>query len=222
MRMMIREAVEYLSNFDVHIFELIERTGIGAYLVMFFIIFLETGGVITAFLPGDSLLIGAGAFAGTGALSLPVLLAGFISATILGDFMNFHVGRYLGGKYGKGKRFQFISRENWEAARDFYYRKGKRSFLISRFIPIARALNPFVAGFTQTDYREILPYNIVGNVVWVSLYVIAGFSFGNMNALQDQFHLLMAAIFVISFIPATVFLIRKKMKKNAENKNKDA
>lgn len=220
MRMFIREAIDYLSNFDVHIFDLIERTGIGAYLVMFFVIFLETGGVVTAFLPGDSLLIGAGAFAGTGALSLPVLLVGFIGATLLGDFVNFHVGKYLGGKYGKGKRFQFISRENWEAARDFYCRKGKRSFLISRFIPIARALNPFVAGFTQTEYREILPYNIAGNVFWVSLYVIAGFSFGNMKALQDQFHLLMAAIFVISFIPAIVFLIRKKMKmkKNGEIK----
>lgn len=213
-----REAIDYLSNFDVHIFELIERTGFGAYLVMFFVIFLETGGVVTAFLPGDSLLVGAGTFAGTGALSLPVLLAGFIGATLLGDFVNFHIGKYLGGKYGKGTRFQFISRENWEAARDFYCRKGKRSFLISRFIPIARALNPFVAGFTQTDYREILPYNIVGNIVWVSLYVIAGFSFGNMKAVQDQFHLLMAAIFIISFIPATVFLIRRKMKKNAEIK----
>lgn len=213
MRMFIREAIDYLSNFDVHIFELIERTGVGAYLVMFFVIFLETGGVVTAFLPGDSLLVGSGAFAGTGALSLPVLLVGFIGATLLGDFVNFHVGKYLGTKYGKGTRFQFISRENWEAARDFYCRKGKRSFLISRFIPIARALNPFVAGFTHTEYREILPYNIIGNVFWVSLYVIAGFSFGNMKALQDQFHILMAVVFAISLIPATVFLIRKKMKK---------
>ena len=222
MRMMIREAIEYLSNFDVHIFELIERTGIGAYLVMFFVIFLETGGVITGFLPGDSLLVGAGAFAGTGALSLPVLLAGFLAATILGDAMNFHIGRYFGGKYGKGTRFQFISRENWESAKGFYARKGRRSFLISRFIPIVRALNPFVAGFTQTDYREILPYNIVGNTIWVSLYVIAGFSFGNMEALQDQFHLLMAVVFIISFIPATIFLIHKRMKKDTGNKDKDA
>ncbi|HSP47464.1 MAG TPA: VTT domain-containing protein, partial [Clostridiaceae bacterium] len=184
------------------IFELIERTGIGAYLVMFFVIFLETGGVITGF--------------------LPVLLAGFLAATILGDAMNFHIGRYFGGKYGKGTRFQFISRENWESAKGFYARKGRRSFLISRFIPIVRALNPFVAGFTQTDYREILPYNIVGNTIWVSLYVIAGFSFGNMEALQDQFHLLMSVVFIISFIPATIFLIHKRMKKDTGNKDKDA
>jgi membrane-associated protein len=214
----IYETIRYLSNFDSHIADLIENIGPYAYLVLFMMIFMETGGVITAFLPGDSLLVGAGAFAARGDLSLPILIAGFICATILGDLLNFHIGRYFGGRYDAATFHRFIRHDDWERAKNFYKHKGRRSFLISRFVPVARGLNPFVAGFTRVEYREIAAYNIIGNIIWATFYSFVGFLFGNMEAVQDKFHLLIFLIMGISLVPATVFLVRRRMEGLWKNK----
>ena len=207
----IYEAIGYVSNLDTHIAELILNIGPYAYLVLFVMIFMETGGVVTAFLPGDSLLVAAGAFAARGDLYLPILIIGFIAATILGDLLNFQIGRYFGGRYDAATFHRFIRHEDWERAKNFYKHKGRRSFLISRFVPVARGLNPFVAGFTRVEYRDIAAFNITGNIIWATFYSLIGFLFGNMEAVKDKFHILILIIMGISMVPATVFMVRRRM-----------
>ena len=166
--MSLNEIIRFMSSIDVHIVDLIERFGLGVYVVLFFVIFLETGAVVMSILPGDSLLVGAGAFAASKDLSLVVLLIGFFLATVLGDTLNFHIGAFLGRKYRKSrfkeKTFmKFIRKENFDKVNRFFSQKGRKSFLFSRFIPVARSLMPFTAGFTQVSFNDVSPYILIGN-----------------------------------------------------------
>ena len=173
-------------------------------------------------LPGDSLLVGAGAFAASKDLSLVVLLIGFFLATVLGDTLNFHIGAFLGRKYRKSrfkeKTFmKFIRKENFDKVNRFFSQKGRKSFLFSRFIPVARSLMPFTAGFTQVSFNDVSPYILIGNALWSGFYVMVGFFFGNVDFLRDKFIYLMGVIFIISMIPASVYLIRKRFKADQKN-----
>ncbi|NCC79507.1 MAG: cytochrome O ubiquinol oxidase [Clostridia bacterium] len=213
----IREIIKFFMNLDGHIVELIDFFGIGAYAILFFIIFLETGAVVLAILPGDSLLVGAGAFGATGDLNILALLLGFFLATVLGDMLNFKIGQILGRKYHKSKYedrslFKFINKDNFEKVHDFFTNKGRRAFLISRFIPIARTLTPFTAGFTDVNFLDISLFMFMGNAIWTSLYVMIGYFMGNMDFLDGRFIYLMAIIFIISMIPAAFFFIRNRIR----------
>jgi len=217
----INQAIQFASNLDLHLVELIKQFRAGAYMILFLIIFLETGAVIMSILPGDSLLVGAGAFAATKDLNLVILLIGFYLATVLGDTLNFHLGQFFGQKYHHS-RFEektflrFINKENFEKVNQFFSNNGRKSFLFSRFIPIARSLMPFSAGFTQVNFPDIFPFILIGNAIWSGLYVLLGFFVGNMDFFQDKFHYLIIVIFLISMIPATVYLLRSK--RTAESK----
>lgn len=216
----MREIIDFFMNLDVHIVDLIEFFGIGAYVILFLIIFLETGAVILAILPGDSLLVGAGAFGATGDLNIVALLLGFFLATVLGDMLNFKIGQILGKKYHRSKYedkslFKFINKENFDKVRKFFSNKGRRAFLISRFIPIARTLAPFTAGFTGVNFLDISLFLFMGNAFWTSLYVMIGYFMGNMDFLDGRFIYLMGIIFIISMIPAAFFFIRNRIRASA-------
>ena len=216
--MEISELIGFFTKLDTHITDLIEYFGIGAYLILFFIIFLETGAVILAILPGDSLLVGAGAFASTDDLNVVALLVGFYVATLLGDMLNFKIGKYLGEKYHRSRfedrsLFKFINKENFDKVHHFFTHKGRRAFLISRFIPVARTLTPFIAGFTNVNFLDISFFMFIGNAMWTVLYVMIGFFVGNMEFLKGNFIYLMGIVFLISMIPAGVFFFRSRFLK---------
>ncbi|HBW12972.1 MAG TPA: hypothetical protein DEF30_03975 [Proteiniclasticum sp.] len=216
--MEISELIGFFTKLDTHITDLIEYFGIGAYLILFFIIFLETGAVILAILPGDSLLVGAGAFASTDDLNVVALLVGFYVATLLGDMLNYKIGKYLGEKYHRSRfedrsLFKFINKENFDKVHHFFTHKGRRAFLISRFIPIARTLTPFIAGFTNVNFLDISFFMFIGNAMWTVLYVMIGFFVGNMEFLEGNFIYLMGIVFLISMIPAGVFFFRSRFLK---------
>lgn len=216
--MEISELIGFFTKLDTHITDLIEYFGIGAYLILFFIIFLETGAVILAILPGDSLLVGAGAFASTDDLNVVALLVGFYVATLLGDMLNFKIGKYLGEKYHRSRfedrsLFKFINKENFDKVHHFFTHKGRRAFLISRFIPVARTLTPFIAGFTNVNFLDISFFMFIGNAMWTVLYVMIGFFVGNIEFLEGNFIYLMGIVFLISMIPAGVFFFRSRFLK---------
>ena len=216
--MEISELISFFTKLDTHITDLIEYFGIGAYLILFFIIFLETGAVILAILPGDSLLVGAGAFASTDDLNVVALLVGFYMATLLGDMLNFKIGKYLGEKYHRSRfedrsLFKFINKENFDKVHHFFTHKGRRAFLISRFIPVARTLTPFIAGFTNVNFLDISFFMFIGNAMWTVLYVMIGFFVGNMEFLEGNFMYLMMVVFLISMIPAGIFFLRSRFLK---------
>lgn len=216
--MEISELIGFFTKLDTHITDLIEYFGIGAYLILFFIIFLETGAVILAILPGDSLLVGAGAFASTDDLNVVALLVGFYVATLLGDMLNFKIGKYLGEKYHRSRfedrsLFKFINKENFDKVHHFFTHKGRRAFLISRFIPVARTLTPFIAGFTNVNFLDISFFMFIGNAMWTVLYVMIGFFVGNMEFLEGNFMYLMMVVFLISMIPAGIFFFRSRFLK---------
>lgn len=218
--MEISEIIHFLTKLDIHIVDLIDFFGIGAYLILFFIIFLETGAVILAILPGDSLLVGAGAFASTGDLNVIALLIGFYVATLLGDMLNFKIGKFLGEKYRKSRfedrsLFKFINKENFDKVHNFFTHKGRRAFLISRFIPIARTLTPFIAGFTNVNYLDISFFMFIGNALWTTLYVMLGYFVGNLEFLEGNFIYLMIVVFLISMVPATIFFIRNRLSRKS-------
>ena len=216
--MEISELIGFFTKLDTHITDLIEYFGIGAYLILFFIIFLETGAVILAILPGDSLLVGAGAFASTDDLNVVALLVGFYMATLLGDMLNFKIGKYLGEKYHRSRfedrsLFKFINKENFDKVHHFFTHKGRKAFLISRFIPVARTLTPFIAGFTNVNFLDISFFMFFGNAMWTVLYVMIGFFVGNMEFLEGNFIYLMMIVFLISMIPAGIFFFRSRFLK---------
>lgn len=216
--MEISELISFFTKLDTHITDLIEYFGIGAYLILFFIIFLETGAVILAILPGDSLLVGAGAFASTDDLNVVALLVGFYMATLLGDMLNFKIGKYLGEKYHRSRfedrsLFKFINKENFDKVHHFFTHKGRRAFLISRFIPVARTLTPFIAGFTNVNFLDISFFMFIGNAMWTVLYVMIGYFVGNMEFLEGNFIYLMMIVFLISMIPAGIFFFRSRFLK---------
>ena len=219
--MQISEVFNFFMNMDVYIIELIERFGVGAYFIIFTIIFLETGAVVLAILPGDSLLVGAGAFAATGDLELWILLLGFFSATILGDALNFKIGDYLGEKYKERKklkkpRFKFINQESFDKDNHFFSHKGRRAFLISRFIPIARTLTPFTAGFSGVPFSEVSTFIFAGNALWCIFYVMVGYFVGNLDFLKGRFGYLILVILTISMVPGLIYYIHTRFKKKKE------
>lgn len=219
--MEIRQIIDFLMNLDIHIVDLIETFGVGAYVILFLIIFLETGAVILAVLPGDSLLVGAGAFGATGDLNILALLLGFFLATVLGDMLNFKIGQILGKKYHRSRYedrslFKFINKQNFEKVHNFFTNKGRRAFLVSRFIPIARTLTPFTAGFTNVNFLDISFFMFMGNAFWTSVYVMIGYFMGNMDFMRGRFIYIMVIIFIISMLPATFFFFRNRMRKSVK------
>lgn len=196
-------------NLDDKIGFIILRYGALTYLLIFLIVFLETGVVVTPFLPGDSLLFVVGTFASQGSLDVGLLVVVLCVAAVLGDSVNYQIGRFLGPRVFKSNA-RFLNQENLERTQQFYQKHGGNTIILARFIPVIRTYAPFVAGVGSMNYRKFLFYNVIGAVAWVILLVFAGYFFGNLPLVRDNFTLVILAIIVISVMPAVVSYLKNE------------
>ncbi len=212
----IRYLVDFVLHLDRHLGEIIASYGTATYLILFAIVFCETGLVVTPFLPGDSLLFAVGAFAGLGHLSLPVCLVVLMAAAILGDTVNYWVGARVGPAVFHRDDVRWLNRRHLERTHQFYERHGGKTIIIARFVPIIRTFAPFVAGVGTMSYARFLAYNVIGGVVWVAAFVLGGYYFGNIPVVKRNFTFVILAIIVISVIPVVVELVRGWRQARAE------
>jgi membrane-associated protein len=202
--------LDMILNLDETIISVIQTYGIWIYPLLFVIIFLETGLVITPFLPGDSLLFAAGAIASTGLINIWIIFFILLAAAILGDSTNYLIGRFIGRKMTKSK---FVKKEYLEKTQHFYDKYGGKTIILARFIPIIRTFAPFVAGIGKMEYSKFISFNVIGALLWVSIVTSAGFFFGNIPLIKENFTLAIFAIIIISFIPVIIEFIKSRKKK---------
>lgn len=202
--------VDFILHIDAHLAELIRDYGTMTYVILFLIIFCETGLVVTPFLPGDSLLFAAGAFAAVGLLDPVLLFVLLVAAGVLGDGVNYWIGRTFGLK-GFSDTRRFLNTKYIDKTNAFYAKHGPATIVIARFLPIVRTFAPFVAGLGQMDYRRFTTYNVSGAVLWVGVCGLAGFLFGNIPVVKENFSLVVMGIIVVSLIPGAVALVRSRL-----------
>ena len=202
--------VEIVLHLDKHLNVLVVNYGIFTYAFLFLIIFMETGFVVTPFLPGDSLLFATGAIASAGSLSLPLLLTLLSIAAILGDTVNYWVGRKIGPAVFRKETGFFLNKKHLERTHRFYEKYGGKTIIIARFIPIIRTFAPFVAGIGNMSYPKFLSYNVIGGLVWINLFTIAGYYFGNVPVVKHNFSLVILVIILLSVLPIVIEIVRKK------------
>lgn len=195
---MIREFVDFILHMDSYLATLVAGYGSLVYVFLFLIIFIETGLVIMPFLPGDSLLFISGALAASGALSVYLLFLLLAAAAILGDTVNYSIGRYFGEKVFS----RFINPKHMEKTKLFFHHHGKKTIVLARFVPIIRTFAPFVAGIGKMDYFSFLAYNIIGGISWVAIFIFSGYYFGNIPFVKDNLTVIVILIIIVSFIPA--------------------
>jgi membrane-associated protein len=203
--------VDFFLHIDEHLHEVIAEYGVWTYAILFLIIFLETGVVVTPFLPGDSLLFAAGTFAATGSLEVGVLLVLLMAAAIIGDSVNYYIGSRVGPRVFQRDDVRLLNKRHLERTHAFYERHGGKTIIIARFVPIVRTFAPFVAGIGSMTYAKFLTYNVVGAVLWVSIFVGGGYLFGNIPFVEDNFSLIIVAIVLISVMPGVVEFVRHRL-----------
>lgn len=199
---LILNFIDVILHIDKYLNQIIVEYGVLTYAILFLIIFLETGLVATPFLPGDSLLFAAGAFAAMGSLNPLWLIVLLAIAAILGDTANYWIGRHAGNKISNPKYARYINKEYLERTKHFYEKHGGKTIIIARFLPIIRTFAPFVAGIGKMSYWRFVSYNITGGIAWVVIFVSGGYYFGNIPIVRENFTLVILAIIVISLIPA--------------------
>jgi len=205
------ELIEYVLQFDQHLAELTSAYGAWVYAILFAIIFCETGLVITPILPGDSLLFAVGMFAARedSGLELHWLIAVLLPAAILGDTVNYHIGKFFGPMVFSGK-FRWLNHEHLRYTQHFFERHGGKTIILARFLPIVRTFAPFVAGVGSMNYPRFLAYNVVGGVIWVVGIVTAGYLLGENQFVKDNFELVCVGIVLVSLVPGTVAFLRNR------------
>ena len=197
---LLKQLLDFFLHLDRHLSEVIRDYGTWTYLVLFLIVFCETGLVVTPFLPGDSLLFAAGTFAALGSLSPWVLFAALSAAAVLGDTANYWIGKKIGPRAFSGT-VRFLKQEHLRKTESFYERHGRKTIILARFVPIIRTFAPFVAGVGSMNYPVFLAYNVIGGVAWVALCVFSGYFFGNIPVVQRNFSIVIIAIILISTLP---------------------
>jgi len=205
--------LDVVLHLDVHLLNLVHTYGAWAYAILFAIIFSETGFVVTPFLPGDSLLFVAGAIAAGGALDVHVLFFLLALAAILGNTLNFEIGRWIGPRLFRQGRSRWLDPRHVETAHAFYERHGGKAVVISRFLPIVRTYIPFVAGMARMHTRLFVAYNVVGGALWAGSLCYAGYFFGNIPWIKGNLTLLIVGIIVVSLLPLAVAWLRSRTKK---------
>ncbi|HSJ13673.1 MAG TPA: DedA family protein [Longimicrobiales bacterium] len=204
----ILAVIDFILHIDVHLDEIIRAYGTWTYSLLFLIVFAETGLVVTPFLPGDSLLFAAGAFAARGSLEVWTLFFALTIAAILGDSINYSIGRYLAPRMEQG--IGFIKQKHLDRTHAFYEKHGGKTIVIARFMPIVRTFAPFVAGVGAMNYRRFLAFNVGGALLWVSIFVFGGYYFGNIPAVKENFTLMIVAIILVSVMPGVVEYVRHR------------
>jgi membrane-associated protein len=209
---------DFFLHIDEHLVNLINLLGPLTYLLLFGIIFAETGLVVAPFLPGDSLLFAAGALAGSGYLNVTLLYVVLLIAAIAGDSLNYWIGNKIGPRVFAKENSRIFKKEYLEKTREFYEKHGGKTIILARFIPIIRTFAPFVAGVGKMNYRSFLTYNITGAFIWVTSLVFAGFFFGGLPFIQDNFEYAVILIVIISVLPMIYEFTKHKYEKRMSKK----
>lgn len=202
--------IDLFLHLDRHLAELLADYGNWIYLILFLIVFCETGLVVTPFLPGDSLLFMAGALAAGGGMDPAVLIASLFVAAVLGDSLNYAIGRRFGARISQWPDSRFFSRKALERTHAFYERHGGKTIVIARFMPIIRTFAPFVAGMAQMDYRRFIAFNVIGAALWVGPLIMAGYWFGNLPVIKNNLSVVIIGIIVLSLMPLVIGWLRQQ------------
>jgi membrane-associated protein len=207
--------IEIFLHIDKYLNQILIQYNTAAYILLFIIIFMETGFVITPFLPGDSLLFATGAVAAVGGpISIPLIIPLFYLAAIGGDTVNYHIGRFLKDKVKRREHIPLVKMEYIDRTHAFFARHGGKTITLARFVPIIRTFAPFVAGVGEMSYRFFIYYNIIGGISWVTALFLTGYFFGNIGFIRNHFSFVVLAIVFISIIPILVSLINARVKKH--------
>lgn len=207
--------LDIVLHLDAHLVLLIKTYGNWVYLILFLIIFCETGLVVTPFLPGDSLLFVAGTLAAGGAMEVQALSPLLMTAAFGGDNANYWIGRYVGPKVFSREEARFLNHAHLEKTHLFYERHGGKTVLIARFLPIFRTFAPFVAGIGKMDYRRFLAFSFLGSVCWIGSFVLGGYYFGNIPAIKQNLTLVIMGIIVLSILPGTIQFLRSRLRNSS-------
>jgi membrane-associated protein len=213
---LIRDLIDIVIHLYKHLYELCTAYGAWVYAILFVVVFCETGLVVTPFLPGDSLLFAVGSLAAIGALDFTTSVVLLITAAILGDTVNYWIGNYVGPKVFHYEHSRFLNREYLIRTHQFYEKHGGKTIIIARFLPVIRTFAPFVAGIGSMTYRRFLLFNVAGGVLWVLLFVPAGYFFGSVPIVKNNFSLVIIALVLIPGIPAVVEVIRMQLKRRRD------
>ena len=211
----LRWGGDLVLHLDRHLSLVIQDYGVWTYLILFLIVFCETGLVVTPFLPGDSLLFAVGTFAAAGALDLGLISLLLAVAAVLGDAVNYAVGAALGPRIFRQEHVRLLNRRHLDRTHEFYERYGPITIVIARFVPIVRTFAPFVAGIARMTYARFAVYNVTGAALWIGLLVGAGYLFGNIPVVRRNFSLVILAIIALSILPAVVEMLRHRRRGGA-------
>jgi membrane-associated protein len=209
---LLLKGFDILLHLDKYMDLMIQTMGFWSYVIIFLIIFCETGLVVTPILPGDSLLFAIGTFAAIGSFDIVMVLILLTIAAIAGDTVNYWIGNYLGPKVFHYEDSRFFKKRHLERTHQFYEKHGGKTIIIARFIPIIRTFAPFVAGIGSMTYRKFLSYNVVGGFFWIFSLTLAGYFFGNIPVVRENFSLVIVAIVVISVMPGVIEYLRQRGK----------
>ncbi|AOP32913.1 hypothetical protein A0128_02945 [Leptospira tipperaryensis] len=204
--------LDFFLNLETHLDTIIQTYQSGTYVILFLIIFAETGLVVTPFLPGDSLLFAVGAFIARGSLDLTSTLVLLVIAAILGDTVNYSVGNFTGERILEKEKIPLIKKEHLQKAHRFYEIYGGKTIIIARFIPIIRTFAPFVAGIGTMTYVKFVAYNVIGAILWISIFILGGYFFGNLDFVKRNFKIVIFAIIIISVMPAFIEYLKERRK----------
>lgn len=210
----ISKIIDFVLHVDVYLNDIIVRYGAWTIAILFIIIFMETGVVVTPFLPGDSLIFAAATFAARGALNPWVLFIVLSIAAVLGDTANYWIGHRIGARAYTGE-VRWIKKEYMERTHAFFAKHGGKAIFLARFVPIVRTFAPFVAGVSQMPYGYFVRWNVIGGIVWVGLFTALGYFFGNIPFVQHNFELVIVAIIAISVVPMLVEILRARRGKKS-------
>jgi membrane-associated protein len=205
----VQTLIDYVLHLDAHLATLVANAGIWTYVILALIIFAETGLVVTPFLPGDSLLFATGAIAAASTLNIVILLPLLIVCAIAGDAVNYWAGTIFGERAAAGK-LPLVKKAHIDRTHEFFVRHGGKTIFLARFVPIIRTFAPFVAGAGAMPYSRFAMYNVVGGIVWVASMLLAGYFFGNLPIVKDNFSLVIIAIIILSIIPGIVAIVQER------------
>ena len=219
---LIKTLIDFILHIDQHLVEIVSTYKTWTYLILFLIIFAETGFVVTPFLPGDSLLFAAGTIIAKPESNLNIFVACalLIVAAILGDLVNYHIGKYIGPKAFSGK-YRLLKKEYLQKTQEFYLKHGGKTIIYARFIPIIRTFAPFVAGIGTMSYLRFAAYNVVGGIAWVLSFLLLGYFFGGLQVVKDNFTYVIFGIIIVSVLPPVFEVIKEKRKNSVKTQVKN-
>ena len=204
--------IDFILHLDQHLNEIIQNYGAWTYALLFLIVFMETGFVVTPFLPGDSLLFAAGTFAALGSLNVWLLWALLFIAAVLGDTVNYWIGNKVGPRAFE-QDIRFLKREYLERTQHFYEKHGGKTIVLARFVPIVRTFAPFVAGVGTMNYSRFIVYNLLGAFLWTGIFLLLGYFFGNIPFVKKNFELVIVGIILVSVVPMVIEFVRSRSRK---------